>query len=235
MSDEVGRELGNNIGKFIEVDRRARQSDQAKFMRIRVELQLDKPLRRGGKLGHDEKHCKDPSDQQNTKQYGEWLRAQGNPKVGLEKSRSTGSGVREEGSADQFEGNNLTTTKLSSASVSDEGHGSDGKENRNSSTSNSKNFEPHEVSNGDRAHGVTCTHSTQMEQPTVGVSEARVVQNYSLNTLMCGLRENKSMAKAFSLVGQQAHLEKEEIEVNSLSKPVVSKMGKKEGMAEVTG
>ncbi|XP_023906070.1 uncharacterized protein LOC112017848 [Quercus suber] len=38
MSDEVGRELGNNIGRFIEVDRRARQSDQVKFMRIRVDL-----------------------------------------------------------------------------------------------------------------------------------------------------------------------------------------------------
>ena len=50
MFDEVGRELGNNIGRFIEVDRCARQSDQAKFMRIRVDLQLDKPLRRGGKL-----------------------------------------------------------------------------------------------------------------------------------------------------------------------------------------
>ena len=49
MSDEVGGELGNNIGRFIEVDRCA-QSDQAKFMRIRMDLQLDKPLRRGGKL-----------------------------------------------------------------------------------------------------------------------------------------------------------------------------------------
>ena len=49
MFDEVGGELGNNIGRFIEVDRCA-QSDQAKFMRIRVDLQLDKPLRRGGKL-----------------------------------------------------------------------------------------------------------------------------------------------------------------------------------------
>ena len=46
MSDELGRKLGNNIGRFIEVDRRA-QLDQAKFMRIRVDLQLDKPLRRG--------------------------------------------------------------------------------------------------------------------------------------------------------------------------------------------
>lgn len=50
MSDEVGRELDNNIGKFIEVDWRVRQSDQAKFMRVKVDLQLDKPLRRGGKV-----------------------------------------------------------------------------------------------------------------------------------------------------------------------------------------
>ena len=50
MSDEVGRELGNNIGRFIEVDRRARHSNQVKSMKIRVDLQLDKPLRRGGKI-----------------------------------------------------------------------------------------------------------------------------------------------------------------------------------------
>ena len=89
MSDEIGRELDNNIGKFIEVDWQVRQSDQAKFMRVKVDLQLDKPLRRGGKvasvegekflvsfryewlptfcfqcgrLGHDEKHCKDLPD-----------------------------------------------------------------------------------------------------------------------------------------------------------------------------
>ena len=47
MSDEVGRELGNNIGKFIEVDQRARQSDQVKFMRIKRDLQLVRPLKRG--------------------------------------------------------------------------------------------------------------------------------------------------------------------------------------------
>ena len=89
MSDEVGRELGNNIGRFIEVDQRARQSNQAKIMRIRVDIQLDKPLRRDGKiasmegekfwvnfkyerlpifcfqcgrLGHDEKRCKELSN-----------------------------------------------------------------------------------------------------------------------------------------------------------------------------
>ncbi|KAL0006246.1 hypothetical protein SO802_013807 [Lithocarpus litseifolius] len=47
MSDDVGKKFGNNIGKFIEVDQRARQSNQAKFMRIGVDLQLDKPLKRG--------------------------------------------------------------------------------------------------------------------------------------------------------------------------------------------
>ena len=124
-------------------------------MRIRVDLQLDKPPRRGGKiasvegekfwisfrykrlstfcfqcgrLGHDEKHCKEPPNQQNPKQYNNWIRAQGNPKMGLEKSRSTSSGDRDEGSANRFEENNVTTMKLSSASMS----------NGNNSTSDSK-------------------------------------------------------------------------------------------------
>ena len=50
MSKEVGKELGNSLGKFIESDRRSSLSDQAKFMRIRVDLQLDKPFRCGGKI-----------------------------------------------------------------------------------------------------------------------------------------------------------------------------------------
>ena len=131
MSEEVGRKLGNSIGRFIEMDRQARQSEQAKFMRIRVDLQLDKPLRRGGrvaivvgekcwvsfryerlpvfcfqcgKLGHDEKHCLDLLDQQNPKQYGDWLRAQGNTRLGMERSKSTNSGERE----DKIDGNTNT-------------------------------------------------------------------------------------------------------------------------------
>ena len=104
-SEEVGRDVGNSLGHFIEMDKRACQSDQALFMRIRVELPIDKPLRRGGnmvsldgekfwvnfkyerlptfcflcgKLGHDDKHCLEFPNWQNTpKQYGEWLRTGG--------------------------------------------------------------------------------------------------------------------------------------------------------------
>ena len=84
MSKEVGQDIGRSRGRFIEVDKRAGQADQAKFIRIRVDLPIEKPLRRGGhvvskdgekywvqfrykrlptfcylcgKLGHDDKHC----------------------------------------------------------------------------------------------------------------------------------------------------------------------------------
>ena len=84
MSQGVGEDIGSKLAKFIEVDRRSRKSDQEKFMRIRVELEINKPLRRGayiassngerlwitfkyerpptiyficGMLGHDNKHC----------------------------------------------------------------------------------------------------------------------------------------------------------------------------------
>ena len=84
MSEEVGRDLGNRLGKYIESDKRSWLSEQAKFMRIRVDLPINKPLQRGrnivnpnggkywvtfkyerlpsfcfqcGILGHDEKNC----------------------------------------------------------------------------------------------------------------------------------------------------------------------------------
>ena len=85
-------------------------------MRIRVELPVDKPLRRGGnvvgmdgdkywvhfkyerlpkfcffygKIGHDMKHCNVCLDRQNvTPQYGEWLRVNGSSKGGNNGSKS---------------------------------------------------------------------------------------------------------------------------------------------------
>lgn len=99
MSEEVCRDPSNSLGRFIEIDRRIGQSDQAKFMRVRVDLQLDKPLRRGGKiasvegerfwvsfryerlptfcfhcgrLGHDIKHYQEfPNNQTSSNQYGD--------------------------------------------------------------------------------------------------------------------------------------------------------------------
>ena len=103
MSQEVGEAIGSKIGRFIEVDRHSWQFDQAKFMRVRVDLEIDKPLRRGayitssvgerlwlsfsyerlprvcficGKLGHDNKHCPMSKDWRSVcPQNGDWLRA----------------------------------------------------------------------------------------------------------------------------------------------------------------
>ena len=48
LSEEVGRDIGNGLGKVVEVDLKALSLNQAHFLRVRVELPLDKLLRRGG-------------------------------------------------------------------------------------------------------------------------------------------------------------------------------------------
>lgn len=47
MFEEVERDLGNRLGKYIEFDKRSWLSEHAKFMRIQVDLPIDKPLQRG--------------------------------------------------------------------------------------------------------------------------------------------------------------------------------------------
>nr|POF10207.1 hypothetical protein CFP56_14147 [Quercus suber] len=104
MIEEVGKVIGNKIGQVVEVDKRSWQDDQAKFTWIKVELPIDKPLRRGGHianveggrcwvtfkyerlltfcfncgiLGHDNRHCHESLEWQQTNlQYGEWLKAE---------------------------------------------------------------------------------------------------------------------------------------------------------------
>ena len=119
MTEEAGRDIGSKIGRVIEVDKRSWQADHAKFMRVRIDLPIEKPLRRGGyvtnmdvdrcwvsfkyerlptfcfscgKIGHDEKHCGMLLEKQPIeKQYGDWLRAGSSSKGLNEGSRGSGS------------------------------------------------------------------------------------------------------------------------------------------------
>lgn len=50
MNEEAGHDIGKGLGKVIEVDYKAFKADQAQFLRIRIEIPLDKPLRRGGPI-----------------------------------------------------------------------------------------------------------------------------------------------------------------------------------------
>ena len=89
-------------------------------MRIRVEIPIDKPLRRGGNIinaegvrcwltfrykrlstfcyicgliGHDDKHCgKSQQEGLKERQYGEWLRVGGVVKNGSEKGKTKVNG-----------------------------------------------------------------------------------------------------------------------------------------------
>ena len=50
MSEEVGRDLGNRLGNYIETDKQFWLSKQAKFMRVWVDLPITRLLRRGGNI-----------------------------------------------------------------------------------------------------------------------------------------------------------------------------------------
>ena len=123
MSEDAGKDIGGRLGKVLEVDKRSLQAEQAKFMRIRVEIPIDKPLRRGGNitntegercsiifryeclptfcymcgiLGHDEKHCHVSSiEGVIERQYGDWLRAGGVVRNGNDKGKGVNEGSSE--------------------------------------------------------------------------------------------------------------------------------------------
>ncbi|XP_050290445.1 uncharacterized protein LOC126728703 [Quercus robur] len=103
MTEEAGHDIGRGLGKVIEVDSKAFKADQARFLRIRAEIPLDKPLRRGGpvvspegdevrvafryerlvgwcfacgRIGHDQKECSMVGGEDTgNRTYGEWMKA----------------------------------------------------------------------------------------------------------------------------------------------------------------
>ena len=45
--EEARRDIGQGIGRVIEVDCKAIASNQARFLQVRVDMPLDKPIHRG--------------------------------------------------------------------------------------------------------------------------------------------------------------------------------------------
>ena len=103
INEEAGSDIGWTIGKLVEVDCKAFNSDQSRFLRIRVEVPLNKPLKCGGpvsspegeisrvafryerlvgwcfncgRIGHEQSECLLLVNVENGERpYGEWLKA----------------------------------------------------------------------------------------------------------------------------------------------------------------
>jgi len=104
FNEDATRDIGKHIETMIEVDSKSFSSEQARFLRIRVEIPLNQPLCRGGlvvnpegdhswvmfqyerivglcffcgRLGHEEKACTqlNPNGEENP--YGEWMKVGG--------------------------------------------------------------------------------------------------------------------------------------------------------------
>ncbi|KAL0012232.1 hypothetical protein SO802_007340 [Lithocarpus litseifolius] len=203
MSLEVGKELGNSLGKFIESYRRTGHSDQEKFMRIHMDLQLDKPLRRGGRVANAD---------------GDRF---------LVSFKSTSSEVAKKDDMRMEWKTTHTTAKNSSASVKEGGNGSivggsingpgktgerDGGsiERTNAVRSEKKQFEE-TLRDRDYPARVGCTNSSN--------STARV-ESFTPQTVPSNdLGLTKINEDAYSLVGQKIQEEKEFMEVSSPIKP----------------
>lgn len=103
ITKEAGHDIGRGLGKVIDVDCKALKTDQARFLRIKVEVPLEKPLRcegpvvipegdeakvafryerlvgwcfACGRIGHECKKCRVAIEVENReKPYGEWMKA----------------------------------------------------------------------------------------------------------------------------------------------------------------
>ena len=58
MYEEVVIEIGCKLGNVLEVNKQSMQADQAKYIKVRINLPIDKPLRRGGYISvEDGERC----------------------------------------------------------------------------------------------------------------------------------------------------------------------------------
>lgn len=48
LNPEAASDIGRGVGRVIEVDNTAFSTEQARFLRVRIEVPLDQPLRRRG-------------------------------------------------------------------------------------------------------------------------------------------------------------------------------------------
>ena len=153
LSKEVGKDLGNSLGHYFETDKRMWLTEQARFLRVRVDIPLNKPLRRGGNIlnldgektwvnfkyerlpsfcyvcgcwGHDEKHCPNlPCNPNSPKQYGEWLRASGNQKSSVDRPKASNSWSVEDEQSGRSSGRSVPTMTNPSDSTSKPGAASE--------------------------------------------------------------------------------------------------------------
>nr|POF08450.1 hypothetical protein CFP56_40514 [Quercus suber] len=210
-SDEVGRELGNNIGRFVEVDRRARHSVQAKFMRIRMDLQLDKPLRRGEKLLAWKISSTSVSDNGNGP-----LGSMEDRRISSSKNFEQPNGFSEGDGAQRAA--RAQSNRKEQATIGESG-ACDG---NNSSFSKL----PCKALDNESMRGT---------MGNLGNVTARDLSERPLTDLQGGIMEFVGSEDAFSLAGQQVHSEKQDMEVNSPIKPIADQRKKKETALETTG
>ena len=146
MFEDARKNIGSRLGRVLEVDKRSLQAEQAKFMRVRIELPIDKPLRRGGNItnaegvrcpiifryerlptfcyicgiiGHDEKHCSvSHMESVNERQYGEWLRAGSVVRSGNEKGNGWDDGRSNKVKGDRSSSQHVSMVEISGPSVS---------------------------------------------------------------------------------------------------------------------
>nr|POE88713.1 hypothetical protein CFP56_55445 [Quercus suber] len=74
-NEEAGLDTRRGLGQEVEVDKKTFSSDQARFIRVRVVIPLDKPIQRGGCVSNSKGDQKPKDPDQTATPYGDWLKA----------------------------------------------------------------------------------------------------------------------------------------------------------------